>query len=130
MGVGNNYPQPLNLPFSLEKVKIFQIWGTVGKLLNCRFWISHLSSTFIFQTKSKVEIGPFSKAIFEMKEIYVKSPARISLSTEKYVSKVPIKFVVVNLVGKFHKIIIHISKVLIKSYDLTLFYMGVGKNYP
>ena len=33
-----------------------------------------------------------------MKEIYVKSPARISLSTEKYVSKVPIKFVDVNLV--------------------------------
>ena len=61
-----------------------------------------------------------------MKEIYVKSPARISLSTEKYVSKVPIKFVDVNLVREIRKIIIHISKVLIESFDLTLFYMGGG----
>ena len=27
MGMGKNYPQPLNLLFSLEKVKNFQIWG-------------------------------------------------------------------------------------------------------
>ena len=35
-----------------------------------------------------------------MKEIYVKSPARFSLSTEQYVSKVSIKFVDVNLVSE------------------------------